>query len=628
MCQWIAKARFGHRRLKSIRTYLRLLRFARSYWKHIASSITCTVFYSIFSGVSIYLFIPLLDILFHPEKLSNGEAMSSFRMPFGLGEWLAPLKQGIITFMFAGDQMDILLKICFVIFTAYLMKNFFGYMQSYLMNYAEEGVIKDIRNTLYRHLHDLPLGYFTNERTGGLISRIVNDVSIIHGGIGAAFVTLVKEPLLIVVFLTLAIALSWQLTLISILVFPFSLSVISWIAIKLHKERGVSQERLADITSVLQETISGVKVVKAFGMEEFENRKFGSFTDRFFSSAVRITRIRDLASPMTEILSVAAGAVIIWYGGKQVLLDQTLRASEFLGFLFIIFQIMPPIKELANVNNRVQESAAAGDRIFEILDTEPSITNAVGATRISSFESEIVFSSVCFAYSDRDPVLKNISLSIRKGEVIALVGPSGSGKTTLVDLVPRFYDPTEGAITIDGVDLRNISVDTLRGLIGIVTQETILFNDTVRNNIAYGLSDCPMERVIAAAKAANAHEFISSMPRQYENLIGERGVKLSGGERQRISLARAILKNPPIMILDEATSSLDTESEILVQEAIDHLMTGRTSLVIAHRLSTVQHASKIVVLDQGRIVETGRHTELIANSRGLYKKLFDLQFRM
>lgn len=614
--------------MKAIRTYSRILRFASPYWKHVVFSISCTVFYSIFSGVSIYLFIPLLDILFHPEKLARGEALNGFRLPFGLGEWLDPVKQSFISFMFSGGQMDILLKICIVILGSFLMKNFFGYMQSYLMNYAEEGVIKDIRNALYKHLHNLPLGYFNNERTGGLISRIINDVTVIHGGIGAAFVTLIKEPLLIVVFLSLAIALSWQLTLISVLVFPFSLSIISWIAIKLHKERGVSQERLADITSVLQETISGVKVVKAFGMEEFENRKFGSFTRRFFESSVRITRIRDLGSPTTEILSVAAGAVIIWYGGKQVLLDQTLKASEFLGFLFIIFQIMPPIKELANVNNRIQESAAAGDRIFEILDTKPSIQTPTDAKLLPDFNSRIEYRGVSFAYDGKDHVLKDINMTIEKGGVVALVGPSGSGKTTIADLVPRFYDVSEGSITVDGFDLRAIDVKSLRAKIGIVTQETILFNDTVRNNIAYGLDDCPLEKIIEAAKAANAHQFIAAMPKQYDNVIGERGVKLSGGERQRLSLARAILKNPPILILDEATSALDTESEILVQEAIDHLMAGRTSLVIAHRLSTVQHASKIVVLDQGRIVETGTHKELIANPRGLYKKLYDLQFRI
>jgi subfamily B ATP-binding cassette protein MsbA len=330
---------------------------------------------------------------------------------------------------------------------------------------------------------------------------------------------------------------------------------------------------------------------------------------------------------MTEILSVAAGTVIIWYGGRQILIEHSLDAGAFLSFLFIIFQVMPPVKELTNVNNRIQEASAAGERIFEILDRRPSIANAPDAVRLEQFTAGIEYRNVSFSYNGDDRVLSGINLQIRKGEVVAIVGPSGTGKTTLVDLLPRFYDPTAGGITIDGIDLRRLDLRSLREHIGIVTQETVLFNDTVRNNIAYGLERCPMEDVIRAAKTANSHDFIMAMPLQYESVIGERGVKLSGGERQRLSLARAILKNPPILILDEATSALDTESEILVQDAIDRLMSGRTSVVIAHRLSTVQHADRIIVLDSGRVVEVGRHSELIANPAGLYRKLYDLQFR-
>ncbi|HYQ86487.1 MAG TPA: ABC transporter ATP-binding protein [Bacteroidota bacterium] len=604
------------------------MRFARPYWKHIAVSIVCTIFYSLTSGASISLFMPLLDILFHPPGNGQTPMAPTPALPAFLTGLFGGLEAAFLKFVFSGSQMDILYRICVMIVIAFLLKNFFGYMQSYLMNYAEEGVIKDLRNALYRHLHDLPLAYFTNERTGELISRMINDVSILNGGISALFVTMVREPLLIIVFLSMALAISWKLTLISLLVFPFSLSIISWIAIRLHRERSVSQERLADITSVLQETISGVKVVKAFGMEEFESAKFSRTTRQYFSSLIRITRIRDLASPTTEILSVAAGAVIIWYGGRQILIEHTLNASGFLTFLFIIFQIMPPVKELTNVNNRIQEASAAAKRIFEILDKKPSIKSADGARKLDEFSQGIEFRDVSFSYDGEDRVLSGINLTIQKGEVVAIVGPSGTGKTTLVDLVPRFYDPTGGALMIDGMDLRKIDLKSLRQKIGIVTQETILFNDSVRNNIAYGLEDCPMEEIVKAAKAANSHDFIMAMPQGYESMIGERGVKLSGGERQRLSLARAILKNPPILILDEATSALDTEAEILVQEAIDHLMSGRTSVVIAHRLSTIQHAHRIVVLDRGRIVEMGRHSELIANAAGLYRKLYDLQFRV
>lgn len=614
--------------MSPFRTYLRIIGYARPYWKHIALSIISTIFYSLLSGISISLFIPLLNILFNPDGAGAPGAAGAVHLP----QWFLSLFEGVyrtfVAFVFKGSQMDALLRICVLLVVVFFAKNLFGYLQTFFMNFAEEGVIKDLRNALYRHLHDLPLAYFTHERTGRLIARVVSDVPIINGGISAFFVTLIREPLLIIVFLGMAFVLSWKLTLISVLVFPFSLSVISWIAIRLHRERGISQERLADITSVLQETISGVKVVKAFGMEEFENDKFKRQTQRYFSSLIRLTRLRDLASPMTEILSVAAGAVIIWYGGTQILVEHQLNAGAFLSFLFIIFQIMPPIKELTNVNNRIQEAAAAGSRIFETLDRQPTIQSARGAIEADSFQADIRFRDVGFTYDGNVDVLHHIDLQVRKGEVVAIVGPSGSGKTTIVDLIPRFYDPTSGEILFDNVDLRKLDVKSLRKQIGIVTQEAILFNDTVRNNIAYGLVDCPMEEIIAAAKAANAHEFITAMPSGYDSIVGERGVKISGGERQRLCLARAILKNPPILILDEATSALDTESEILVQEAIDHLMSGRTSIVIAHRLSTVQHADRIIVIDDGRIVEAGTHSALIGNPSGLYKKLYDLQFRV
>lgn len=614
-----------------MRSYLRIARFIRPYWRRIALSVSFTAFYSLFSGLSIYLFIPLLDMLFHPEQkaaVSAAPTVGGISLPFGISSFFGDLWNGLQGFVFAGSRMDALLKICVIILGAFVLKNLFGYMQSYFMSFVEEGVIKDIRNEFYRHLHDLPLGFFTNERTGELISRITNDVSLINGGVSALFVTLIREPLLIIVFLGIAFSLSWKLTIISLLVFPFSLAIIGSIAVRLHKERGVTQERLADITSIVQETVSGVKVVKAFGMEDFENRKFMRQTGRYFSSLVKLTRMRDLASPLTESLSVAAGAVIIWYGGTQVLVENSMTASAFLAFLFVIFQIMPPVKELSNVNNRIQEFSAATKRIFEILDTEPSIRSKENPVILKEFAHTIEFSNVTFSYTGLDDVLRNVSLTISKGELVAIVGPSGSGKTTLADLIPRFYDPVSGTIAIDGVDIRDLDVKSLREKIGIVTQETILFNDTVRSNIAYGLESCPMDDIVSAAKAANIHEVIMNMPQDYMSVIGERGVKLSGGERQRLSLARAILKNPPILILDEATSALDTESEILVQEAIDRLMTGRTSIVIAHRLSTVQHADRILVLDAGQIVEIGRHSELLQNPKGLYKKLYDLQFRL
>jgi subfamily B ATP-binding cassette protein MsbA len=367
-------------------------------------------------------------------------------------------------------------------------------------------------------------------------------------------------------------------------------------------------------------------------MEEFENKKFQGETLKYFKTLLKITRIKNLASPITEFLSVIAGVAIIWYGGMQVLELGTMRASEFLTFLIAIFQIMPPVKELTGVNNRIQESTAAAKRVFEILDLEPSVKEAENAIELKEFKSEIVFEDVWFAYNSNngvngDFVLKNINLVVKKGEIIAIVGPSGAGKTTLVDLIPRFYDPVKGRILIDGIDLRMLKIKSLREKIGIVAQETILFNDTVRNNIAYGLQDCPIEKIIEAAIMANAHEFIMQLPNGYDTVIGERGIKLSGGERQRISIARALLKNPPILILDEATSNLDAESEIYIQEAIERLMKNRTVFVIAHRLSTIRNADRIIVIDNGRIVQEGKHEELL-KQKGLYQKLYKMQFNL
>jgi len=590
-----------------------------------------SVVFSFFSGISIYLTIPLLETLFSGGAPAAEVARSSPSVSF-IPDWANTFVQSLSFWfrqlVFRDNPVDSLLNICAVMLGAFLFKNLFGYLQSNMMTYIEQALIRDLRNDVYRHLHQLPLGYFTNERTGNLISRIMNDIQVINSGISATFYTMIREPLLIVAYLTITLVISWKLTLISFIIFPLALLVIAYVGRRVHRESGLVQERIADLTSIIHETVSGVKVVKAFGMEEFENRKFISGNQRFFQTIFKVTKIRNLASPATEFLSAAAGAVIIWYGGLQVLEEGTLRASEFLGFLFAMFQLMPPIKELSSVNNRIQEATAAGKRVFEIVDTEPNIRDLPNAGEMKTFSERIDFNQVSFRYDDGELVLADINVTIRRGEVVAIVGPSGAGKSTFVDLVPRFYDPASGTISVDGTDLRSLKLKSLRDSIGIVTQETILFNDSVRNNIAYGLTDCPLERTVDAAKAANAHNFIMEMPRGYESVIGERGVKISGGERQRLALARAILKNPPILILDEATSALDTESEILVQEAIENLMAGRTSIVIAHRLSTVQHADRILVIEAGRVVETGKHEKLLENANGLYKKLYELQFRV
>lgn len=616
-----------------MRTYLRILSYVKSYWHHLLLSVGATILYALLNGASIYLAIPLLDTLFQDSaggkvEQTTTDPVSAEILPGWFSQLINDVSVAFQDFIFSGSYVDSLLRICGLLLFAFMGKNLFGYLQAYFLAYVEQGVIKDMRNQAYEHLHKLPMSFFKNEKTGNLISKITNDVNIVQSSVSAVFLNLVREPLTILVFLGIAMSISFHLTLFSLVVLPISLGIISWIGLKLRKQSGILQSKMADITNLLQETISGVKIVKAFGMENYENKKFRKETKNFFKLSLRMVRVRNAAAPITEFLSVIVGVAIIFYGGQLVLVDQSLRASEFLTFLFAIFQLMPPVKELSSVNNRIQESSAAADRVFDILDTEPNIRNAPDAASKPDFNQSIEFVNVSYRYEDSDEeVVRDINFKVNKGEIIALVGSSGSGKTTLVDLIPRFYDPIWGEIRIDGIDIRKIKLEDLRKLMGIVTQETVLFNESVVSNIAYGLEEYNLDDVIEAAKAANAHDFILHLPKSYNTIIGERGTKLSGGQRQRISIARALLKNPPIMIFDEATSALDNESEILVQEAIDRLMYQRTTFVIAHRLSTIRNANRILVLDNGKIVQDGKHDELIADTKGIYKKLYELQFR-
>jgi len=593
-----------------------------------------TNLFAILNGVSVYLTIPLLDTLFQ-ESASKQSTMQTGNLEKSssiLPDWIDGLKEDLVrsfnNFVFSGDKPEVLIKICLLILFAFLFKNIFGYLQGYFMAFVEYASMKDLRDDAYKHLHKLPIGYFKSERVGNIISRFTNDVNIIQLSISTTFSNLIKEPLTIIVFLGIALSISWQLSLFAFIIVPIASLIIAWIGNKLKKQTIILQTKLADITSILQETISGVKIVKAFGMEHFENQRFMNETKSYFRLVLKTVRIRNLSSPITEILSVIIGAVIIYYGGILVLVDRTLNASEFLGFLFAIFQMMPPIKELGSVNNRIQEASAAADRIFEIMNMEPHIKNISNAIELKNFKNEIEIKNVSFKYEDSDvKVLDNLNFSVKRGEIIALVGPSGGGKSTLADLIPRFYDPTEGQILLDGNNIKDVSIESLRSKMGIVTQETFLFNTSIAENIAYGLTNYTIDKIIEAAKTANAHNFISEMPQGYDTIIGERGVKLSGGQRQRLTIARALLKNPEIMIFDEATSALDNESEILVQEAIERLMLNRTTFVIAHRLSTIRNATNILVLDKGKIIQQGTHDKLIAEEKGLYKKLYEMQFR-
>jgi len=402
------------------------------------------------------------------------------------------------------------------------------------MAYVEFGAMRDLRDKAYIHLNKLSLSYFKKERVGNLISKFTNDVNIVQASISATFSNLIKEPLTILVFFGIAFSISWQLTILAIIIVPVSTLIIVWIGKKLRKQTTILQSKLADITSVLQESISGVKVVKAFGMERFENKKFMTETNNYFKMALKIVRTRNSSSPITEIISVIIGAIIIYYGGLLVLKEGTLSASQFMGFLFAVFQMMPPIKELGGVNNRIQEASAAADRIFAIMDTEPLIKSKDDSIELFEFKNKIVFENVGFVYDDsNETILDNINFTVTRGEILALVGPSGGGKSTLVDLIPRLYDPTEGKILIDGIDIRDFKLNSLRGKMGIVTQDTFLFNGTIKQNIAYGLDDYPFEKIVEAAKTANAHNFILEIPDGYDSVVGERGIKLSGGQKNK-----------------------------------------------------------------------------------------------
>ncbi len=619
-----------------MKTYFRILGYVKRYWKHLTISVICTILFSLLNGASIYLTIPLLDTLFQdttPTEQTVEEPKSALDDPTSIApeavtDFIDGLKQDFNNYVFQGETDDILLRMCVLILFAFLGKNLFGYLQAYFMAYVEQGIVKDIRNDAYFHLHKLPMSYFKSEKTGNLISRITNDINIVQGSVSAVFLNLVREPLTIAVFIGIALSISVKLTLFAFVVLPFSLVIIAWLGLILRKQSSQLQAKMADITTILHETISGVKIVKAFTMEDYENKKFLKETWGYFKLTLKMARIRNLASPTTEFLSVIVGVIIIYYGGHLVLNEKAIKASEFLGFLFAIFQLMRPIKELSGVNNRIQETSAAADRVFEIMDTEPNIKNAENPIHISELKESLEFDKMSFKYHDSETmVLDNITFTVNRGEIVALVGSSGAGKTTMVDLIPRFFDPVSGTIKVDGVDYKQIDLKDLRSLMGIVTQETVLFNESVRNNIAYGLTGYPEEKIIEAAKAANAHKFIEKLPNGYDTVIGEKGTKLSGGQRQRISIARALLKNPPVMIFDEATSALDNESEVLVQEAIERLMKERTTIVIAHRLSTIRNADKIIVLDRGKIVQVGKHEELLTDEDGIYKKLYELQFR-
>jgi subfamily B ATP-binding cassette protein MsbA len=621
-----------------------MLRRVRPYLPQVLASVVLTFLFALLSSATILLVMPMFKALFASgppvgaaeaagaaasgaasSAAPGGDVLGSVES-FGLKARLDQLFASFEGWLLRGDRLEALQRVVVAVVGVFLLKNLLQYLSTVLTNWIGLRLIKDLRDDVYEQLLRLPLGFYHRFRAGELISRATNDVQIANKTINVSFTNLVRDPAQILGFLAICLWISWQLTLLAVLVLPLSVAVIVQIGKRLRRYSHHQQERLADLTSVLQETVYGIRVVKAFAMERFEKTRYLRESERLFRDMFKIARTQRLSSPLSEQLSVLVGAVILWFGGRQVFVAGTLEPAEFLTFLGALFSMVHPIKELSQVNNAIQEGMAAADRLFTVLDEPIEDLDDPARADLPPVRGHVEMRGVHFRYLPDTPVLQGIDLTAEPGEVIALVGSSGAGKSTLVDLIPRFYDPQEGTVTIDGHDVRDVNLASLRRSLGIVTQEVILFHDTVRANIAYGLGDVPQDQVEAAARAANAHEFIAAMPEGYDTVIGDRGTRLSGGQRQRLSIARAILKNPPILILDEATSALDTESEQLVQEAIDRLVRDRTTFVIAHRLSTIRAADRIYALRDGRVVESGSHDELLAHG-GLYADLYQLQFR-
>lgn len=630
-----------------MRIFRRILRYLRPYRGYLAGSIVCTIFFTLFSGLMVWMLLPTLETLFASEQLTAPSGVleeaqleapdvpdqpgGGLTLPTvtGIENLKSSLKNATRQLIAGPTSKSTLINLCIMYLIIVLLKNMFGYTQRYLMSVAEHGLIKDLRVDLFEHMSLLSLGYFHKSRTGVLLARVTSDVTLVNSAAAAVLVELIKHPLAVLVFLLMAVVISPWLTMVALLVLPISWFVINKLGRSLFRRTGRLQAEMGNLTAILNETLGGIRVVKAFNMEAFETKKFTAAARSYFQLALRLARISKLAAPSSEVLAATAGVGILYIGGMQVLMgSSSLTAEEFVTFLLILFSMFSPLREVTKAYAQLQQGLAAADRVFEIIDTAPKITDIPGARRVEGFRERISYENVSFEYEPGLPVLEGIDLLLERGEVVALVGPSGAGKSTLADLLPRFYDPTGGAVLMDGTDLRELTVGSLRRLIGVVTQETILFNDSAARNIAYGQDVYDMEAVQKAADAANAHDFISEFPQGYETMLGDRGVRLSGGQRQRLAIARAIMKNPPILILDEATSSLDTESEMLVQEALERLMMDRTTLVIAHRLSTVQRADRIVVLDRGHIVQEGTHEALMQQADSLYHRLYTLQFQM
>ena len=567
--------------------YLRLLQFVKPYWFKLAFAMVFMSLVAATNGLTAYIVKPVLDKIFF-EK--NADML--YIIPFGV----------------------ILL---------YLVKGVFEYLQAYLMGFVGQKVVNDIRNLVFSSLQRQPLSYFDKTPTGSSISRVINDVNLVQTAVTDAFTAIMKDAFSIIGLLFVVFYRDWKLATIALIILPFSAYPIVAFGKKLRKISVTAQRTIARLTSFLHETITGQRIVKAFSMEEYENQRFQVENNNLFRINLKRYKIRALSHPVMEVLGGVAIGVIIWYGGREIISGKS-TPGNFFSFTAALLMLYEPIKRLNKENHNIQQGLGASQRVFEIIDREPEIVEKKGAIQLERVQGIIEFKDVFFKYEDK-MILKNLNLKINKNEVIAVVGESGVGKTTLVNLIPRFYDIASGSIEIDNIDIKNVTLNSLRNNIALVTQDVILFNDSVKNNIAYGF-ESDMIKIEEAARTAYAHDFITKLPKGYDTVVGEKGARLSGGQKQRIAIARALHKNAPILILDEATSSLDAVSELEVQKAFENLMKGRTTIIIAHRLSTIMNADRIIVIDGGTIIQEGTHTKLI-ETEGPYKNLYNLQFR-
>jgi subfamily B ATP-binding cassette protein MsbA len=612
-----------------MKKFFGVLRYVKGYWTYGILNILFNILSVIFGLFSLTMLFPFLQVLLLTKDEVIQETYSKGVQPFAMNaSWMTDfVNYNLSSIIIKYGKLDALALICLFVIISIFFKNLFRYLGMFFLAPIRNGVVRDMRNKMYDKVLRLPLSYYSEERKGDIMSRMTADVQEVEWSIMQSLEMIFREPLTIIIYLAFMVKISPQLSVFSFVLLPLSGLMIGRIGKSLRRSSAKSKEKMGLLLSIMEETLGGLRIIKGFNAEKKMNDHFRDENQQYTNISIKMYRKTDLSSPLSEFLGVSVMVVILYYGGKLVLgNDPSMTGSILILYIASFSQLLAPAKSFTTAYYNVQKGLASGERIDKILNAEINIQDAKDARNIQSFQKEIEYKNVSFAYREGEVgwVLNGINLKIEKGKTIALVGQSGSGKTTLADMLPRFYDTTQGEILIDGKNIQHLKLHDLRALMGIVTQESILFNDTVYSNIAFGIENVTEQQVIEAAKIANAHEFISQIPEGYQANIGDRGSKLSGGQRQRISIARAVLKNPPILILDEATSALDTESERLVQDALNKLMKNRTSVVIAHRLSTIQHADEIIVMQKGKLIERGTHNELLLRN-GAYKKLHDLQ---